>query len=131
MAFMLAKRIFWCVAATLCLVAPACSCEGKAGCETCAADGSTDAAAGAPDSARIDATAAQFLGGTSVNEPVYIGGGTSLCWSGSQICGQWPPSTPWSTMHDAYGVLVKGSKQPSITLERLFAFNHGDGISFD
>src|SRR5207249_4431432 len=76
-------------------------------------------------------TAAQFLGGTSVIEPVYIGGGASVCWSGSQICGQWPPSTPWGTMHDAYAVLVKGSKQPSMTIERVLAFDHGDGISFD
>src|SRR5437763_1586239 len=52
MPVMLAKRIFWCVAATLCLVAPSCSCEGRASCETCAVDGGSDG--GAPDSAVAD-----------------------------------------------------------------------------
>jgi len=75
--------------------------------------------------------AAQFLGGTGVNEPVYIGGGSQLCWSGSQILGQCRPPRRGPPCTTSTASSLKGSNQPQMQIEKLLVFDHGDGISFD
>ena len=83
-------------------------------------------------SAKMDATTAQFLVDQSVNVPVRVGGGFGICWSGGEILGQYPPSTDWSTMHDAYGMIPgSGSSANGIRIENVTIFSYGDGISFD
>ncbi len=59
---------------------------------------------------------------------VFVGGGSKLCWRGGQIIGQLPPSTPWATMHDSYGMNVHGA---SFQLENLRIFDMGDGVTMD
>ncbi len=84
------------------------------------------------DFTRIDATTAQFLLDTSVNVIAREGGGANICWSGGEILGQSPPSTPWNTMHDRYA-MIPGSHSSAvrITIENYTAFSWGKGISFD
>ena len=84
------------------------------------------------DFTRIDATTAQFLLDTSVNVIAREGGGVSMCWSGGEILGQFPPSTAWNTMHDKYA-MIPGSHSSAvrITIENYTAFSWGKGISFD
>ena len=76
---------------------------------------------------KVDASTAQFTsaGATTV---VHVGDGSGLCWHGGEIAGQLPPSTPWATMHDSYGISVDGA---SFVLEGLRVFNLGDGVTMD
>lgn len=76
---------------------------------------------------KVDASAAQFFpaGATVV---VHVGGGSGICWHGGEILGQLPPSTPWATMHDSYGIDVDGA---SFLLEGLRLFDLGDGVTMD
>lgn len=82
---------------------------------------------------KVDATTAQFLVDPSTTSvPVRVGGGQGICWSGGEVLGQYPPSTSWSTMHDAYGMIPgSGSSANGIRIENLTVFSYGDGISFD
>jgi len=60
---------------------------------------------------------------------VYIGGGSSLCWSGGQILAQDAPDFPYSgNYHDIYGMNVHGA---SAVVENVQVFTGGDGITFD
>jgi uncharacterized protein YjdB len=86
------------------------------------------------DNTKVDATTAQFQAAISVNIPIHIGGGSSLCWSGGQIVGRSPPNTIYDTMHDRYGMVVGttgGAGAPNMRVEGLFIFDYGDGVSFD
>jgi len=83
---------------------------------------------------KIDATTAQFLLPTAVNSATNVGGGSNICWSGGEILGQFPPSTPWPTMHDKYGMVpgVTGSTSARLyKVENLTVFSYGDGVSMD
>ncbi|PYP15633.1 MAG: hypothetical protein DMD54_11645 [Gemmatimonadetes bacterium] len=83
-------------------------------------------------STRMDATTVQFLVDQSVNVVTRVGGGDGICWSGGEILGQYVPATPWTTMHDKYG-MIPGSHASAnlIHIENLTVFDQGDGISFD
>ena len=83
-------------------------------------------------STKLDATVAQFVLDTSVNVVVVVGGGSSLCWSGGEIVGQFPPATAWNTMHDKYA-MIPGSHSSAVgmRIENYTAFSYGKGISFD
>jgi hypothetical protein len=76
---------------------------------------------------KVDASTAQFVpsGATVV---VHVGGGSRICWHGGEIIGLLPPSTPWATMHDSYGIDVDGA---SFLLEHLRVFDNGDGVTMD
>src|SRR5205823_2029030 len=74
---------------------------------------------------RIDASHAQFL--TTAWAPVRLGGGSNACFSGGEVIGQLPPSTPWSTMHDVTGMYVTNSSLLHIENTRLF--DYGDSLS--
>ena len=76
---------------------------------------------------KIDASTAQFVV-SSAAVVVHVGGGSGICWHGGEIIGQLPPSTPWSTMHDSYGIDVDGA---SFQLEQIRVFNNGDGVTMD
>src|SRR5688572_3433462 len=59
---------------------------------------------------KLDATNDRFMISSppdDVNQPVQYGGGTGICWSGGEVLGQFPPSTPWGDpyMHKTYGML--------------------------
>ncbi len=76
---------------------------------------------------KVDASTAQFVS-PSATVVVHVGGNAGICWHGGEILGQLPPSTPWSTMHDSYGIDVDGA---SFLLERLRLFDLGDGVTMD
>ena len=76
---------------------------------------------------KVDASTAQFVAPSAI-VVVHVGGGSRICWHGGEIIGELPPSTPWSTMHDSYGIDVDG---PSFQLEQLRVFNNGDGVTMD
>ena len=81
---------------------------------------------------KVDASAAQFLLDTGTNVVVRVGGGASLCWSGGEILGQFPPATSWNTMHDKYAMIPgSGSSAIGMRIENYTAFSYGKGISFD
>ena len=83
-------------------------------------------------STKVDATSAQFLVDSSINVAVRIAGGNGLCWSGGEILGQYPPSTPWNTMHDKYGMIPgSGGDANGFQAYNVTVFSYGDGISFD
>src|SRR6266576_1088846 len=83
-------------------------------------------------STRMNATTVQFLVDQSVDVVTRVGGGDGICWSGGEILGQYVPATPWTTMHDKYG-MIPGSHASAnlIHIENLTVFDQGDGISFD
>jgi hypothetical protein len=76
---------------------------------------------------KVDASTAQFFpaGATVV---AHVGGASGICWHGGEILGDLPPSTPWATMHDSYGIDVDGA---SFQLEHLRIFDTGDGVTMD
>ena len=76
---------------------------------------------------KVDASTAQFAA-PSATVVVHVGGGSAICWHGGEINGQLPPSTPWATMHDSYGIDVDGA---SFLLEGLRLFDLGDGVTMD
>ena len=76
---------------------------------------------------KVDASTAQFVV-SSATVVAHVGGGSGICWHGGEIIGQLPPATPWSTMHDSYGIDVDGA---SFQLEQLRVFNNGDGVTMD
>ena len=76
---------------------------------------------------KVDASTAQFAA-PSASVVVHVGGGSGICWQGGEINGQLPPSTPWATMHDSYGIDVDGA---SFLLEDLRLFDLGDGVTMD
>ena len=76
---------------------------------------------------KVDASTAQFAS-PSATVVVHVGGGPGICWHGGEIDGQLPPSTPWATMHDSYGIDVDGA---SFLLEGLRLFDLGDGVTMD
>ncbi len=83
-------------------------------------------------STKIDATTAQFLVDQSINVAVRVAGGNGICWSGGEILGQYPPSTPWNTMHDKYGMIPgSGGDANGYQAQNVTVFSYGDGISFD
>ncbi|HZI22534.1 MAG TPA: Ig-like domain-containing protein [Gemmatimonadales bacterium] len=83
-------------------------------------------------STKVDATTAQFLVDQSINVAVRIAGGNGICWSGGEILGQYPPSTPWNTMHDKYGMIPgSGGDANGFQAQNVTVFSYGDGISFD
>ncbi len=59
------------------------------------------------DDTRIDASTAQLVS-SEAKILVFVGGGRGLCWHGGEIIGQQPPSTPYPTMHDTYGMNAHG-----------------------
>ena len=79
------------------------------------------------DNARVDATTAQFLTGTT--HPVIVGGGSGGCFHGGEILGQLPPSTDWNTMHDTYAFRTEGI--PGFEIEDSRVFDYGDAISLN
>src|SRR2546426_1150755 len=54
---------------------------------------------------KLDASTAQFL--TTADVAIRVGGNPRVCYHGGQVIGQSPPSTPWTTMHDRYGMVVR------------------------
>ena len=76
---------------------------------------------------KVDAATAQFAS-PAATVVVHVGGGAGICWYGGEIVGDLPPSTPWATMHDSYGMDVDGA---SFRLEGLRVFNTGDGVTMD
>jgi hypothetical protein len=93
-----------------------------AGTQTSALDNTSAAA-----DTKFDASTAQFL--TAADVVTRVGGGAGVCYHGGQIVGQGPPSTPWSTMHDRYGMVVRDA--PLFQIESVTVFDYGDGVSMD
>ena len=79
------------------------------------------------DDTRIDASTAQLVS-SEAKILVFVGGGQRLCWHGGEIIGQQPPSTPYPTMHDTYGMNAHG---PGFKLESIRIFDTGDGVTMD
>jgi hypothetical protein len=77
----------------------------------------------------VEAADCQFECPTSVMQAVRLAGGSGVRWHAGEVLGAWPPSTSWSTMHDVYGMLLKGAA--NLTIEDAVFFNQGDSISFD
>lgn len=77
----------------------------------------------------IEAADCQFRCSTSVPIPVRLAGGANCRWHAGEVLGAFPPNTSWSTMHDSYGILVKGTT--GLIIEDTVVFDHGDSISFD
>ena len=76
---------------------------------------------------KLDASTAQFQSAADV--PIRVGGNPRVCYHGGQVLGQSPPSTPWSTMHDRYGMVVRDAGL--FQLEGVEFFDYGDGVSMD
>jgi len=76
---------------------------------------------------KLDASTAQFQ--TAADVPIRVGGNPRACYHGGQVLGQSPPSTPWSTMHDRYGMVVRDAGL--FQLEGVEFFDYGDGVSMD
>ncbi len=79
------------------------------------------------DNATVDASAAQWVT-AAPKIVVFVGGGSGICWHGGRIIGQLPPSTPWVTMHDSYGMDVHAA---NFQLENVRIFDTGDGVTMD
>jgi len=76
---------------------------------------------------KVDASTAQFL--TAADVPIRVGGNPRVCYHGGQVLGQSPPSTPWTTMHDRYGMVVRDAG--FFQVEGVEFFDYGDGVSMD
>jgi len=76
---------------------------------------------------KLDASTAQFQ--TAADVAIRVGGNPRVCYHGGQVLGQSPPSTPWTTMHDRYGMVVRDAGL--FQLEGVEFFDYGDGVSMD
>jgi len=76
---------------------------------------------------KFDASTAQFL--TAADIAIRVGGNPTVCYHGGQVLGQSPPSTPWTTMHDRYGMVVRDAG--FFQVEGVEFFDYGDGVSMD
>ena len=76
---------------------------------------------------KLDASTAQFL--TAADVAIKVGGNANLCYHGGQVLGQSPPSTPWTTMHDRYGMVARDAG--FFQLEDVAFFDYGDGVNMD
>ncbi len=77
----------------------------------------------------IDASNCQFRCPTSVLLPVTLAGGSFNNWRAGEILGSTPPNTSWSTMHDMYAFILKGTT--NLIVENALFFDYGDSVSFD
>jgi len=92
------------------------------GAQTSAIDNSSLAA-----DTKLDASTAQVL--TAADVAIRVGGNPRVCYHGGQVIGQSPPSTPWTTMHDRYGMVVRDAG--FFQVEGVEFFDYGDGVSMD
>src|SRR2546429_8844777 len=76
---------------------------------------------------KLDASTAQVL--TAADVAIRVGGNPRVCYHGGQVIGQSPPSTPWTTMHDRYGMVVRDAG--FFQVEDVEFFDYGDGVSMD
>src|SRR3989454_4329638 len=76
---------------------------------------------------KLDASTAQFL--TTADVAIRVGGNPRVCYHAGQVLGQSPPSTPWTTMHDRYGMVVRDAG--FFQVEGVEFFDYGDGVSMD
>jgi hypothetical protein len=75
-------------------------------------------------STKVDARTATWYGSTAY--PIFVEGGSSICWSGGKVEGTFPTSDSWDAMRSRKSFEVFSE---NFILENLRAHNYGDGIT--